>query len=102
MNSITKPEFLVEQQSTRKDIRVFRDEQIRTTWKVSFKVGRFYKKADDLYATQDIKFDETLSENEVLSQLYEKATKYRNRIIKAGGFNSPSTCMPGFNRFYSL
>jgi hypothetical protein len=99
---MTKPDFLVEQPSTREDIKVFRDEEIRTTWKVSFKVGRFYKKADDLYATQDIKFDETLPQEDILSQLYEKATKYRNRIIKAGGFNSPSTCSPDFNRFYPL
>ena len=87
MNSITKPEFLVEQASTREDIKVFRDEQIRTTWKVSYKVGRFYRNTDDLYASQDIKFDETLPEMEILSQLYEKATKYRKRVIKANGWN---------------
>jgi hypothetical protein len=95
------PNFLQEQKSNN-GIRVFRDEQIRTTWKISSKACRIYKKADDLYAQQDIKYDQSLTETQVLEYMITRATKYRNRIIKAGGFNSPSTCMPGFNRFYSL
>ena len=95
------PNFLQEQESNN-GIRVFRDEQIRTTWKISPKVCRLYKKADDLYAQQDIKYDQSLTENQVLEYMIERATKYRNRIIKAGGFNSPSTCSPDFNRFYPL
>ena len=81
------PDFLTEQETTKNGLRVFRDEKIRTTWKVSFASSRFYRDTDDLYAIQDIKFDEALPEAQVLSQLYEKATKYRNRVIKANGWS---------------
>lgn len=80
------PDFLTEQETTKNGLRVFRDEKIRTTWKVSFASSRFYRDTDDLYAIQDIKFDDELPQESVLEQLYEKATRYRNRVIKAGGW----------------
>ena len=82
-----KPKFLLEQETTKRGLLVFRDEEIRTTWKVSFASGRFYRDTDDLYAVQDIKFDGNLTEESVLELLYEKALKYRKRVIKAGGWN---------------
>ncbi len=84
---MTTPSFLTQLPNKRSDILVFRDEEILTTWKVSFASGRFYRKADDLWATQDIKFDESLSESDVLSLMYDKAAKYRKRVLKAGGWN---------------
>ena len=88
------PDFLTEKETTKNGLRVFRDEKIRTTWKVSFASGRFYRDTDDLYATQDIKFDAELPQETALEQLYEKATKYRNRVIKAGGWKV-SNCYGG-------
>lgn len=82
-----QPDFLVEQESKTPGIRVFRDEEIKTTWKISFNVGRFYRKADPLYATQDIKFDESQPQEDSLNQLYEKATAYHKRILKNKGWS---------------
>lgn len=74
---------------------IYRDQEIKTTWKISLNAKRFYRKSDPLYATQDIKFDDGLSINEAKELLFEKAEKYRNRVLKNGGWNIPaSNCYP--------
>jgi len=78
----------------------YRDEEIKTTWKISLTSNRFYRKSDLLYATQDIKFPDDYTKEQAIQLLTEKSTKHRKRILKAGG-HAIRGCLYG-NRFKSL
>lgn len=89
IKSESMPEFLELITETDKMI-TYRDEEIKTTWKISLSAKRFYRKADYLYATQDIKYNDEFSVDEAKNLLFLKAEKHRKRLIKAGGWSIPA------------
>ncbi|MCK9576294.1 MAG: hypothetical protein WC979_01035 [Candidatus Pacearchaeota archaeon] len=78
----------------------YRDEEIQTTWMISLSANRFYRKTDCLYATQDIKFDDNLTPNEITELLFTKATSYRKRVLKAKGWIAKGC--GGLEKHYNL
>jgi hypothetical protein len=71
-------------------IITYRDEEIKTTWKVSLAAKRLYRKSDPLYTSQDIKFSDDFIRFEIETFLIEKSSKYRKRVLKVGGWNRTS------------
>ena len=84
------PDFLVEQEYKNPNIRVFRDEEIRTTWKYSKTAKRIYRDVDCLVDVADMKPSEDLNESDAINFLIERAKKYRDRVIKKGGWSTKS------------
>ena len=78
----------------------YRDEEIKTTWKISKTAHRLYRKTDHQGATQDMKFSDDFIRFEMESFLIEKSAAYRKRILKAGGWTV--TFCSGRKEFLSL